>query len=141
MPRLPNPALINLSHPAKKINFILLNQMWMNVEEIREYCLRKKDAGESLPFGPDTVVFKVNGKIFLLLPLDTEQVQFNVKCDPERAEELRIQYSCVLPGYHMNKKHWNTVIVDGSVPGTLLRDWIDHSYELVMPKKKKNEKK
>ncbi|NJO25359.1 MAG: MmcQ/YjbR family DNA-binding protein, partial [Bacteroidia bacterium] len=88
------------------------------------------------PFGPDVIVFKVSGKIFLLLPLDTEQLQFNVKCNPDLALELREQYPCVLPGYHMNKKHWNTIIADGSVPVKQLQEWIDHSYELVAGKKK-----
>jgi len=109
----------------------------MDVEQIREYCLSKTGAEESLPFGPDVVVFKVEGKIFLLLPLDSDQLQFNVKCDPEKAEELREAYDCVLPGYHMNKKHWNTIIADGSASTKLLKEWIDHSYELVKGKKKK----
>lgn len=109
----------------------------MNVEQIREYCVSKTDCEESFPFGPDTLVFKVAGKIFLLLSLDGNPVSFNVKCDPAKAEELREQYDCVRPGYHMNKKHWNTVTVDGSAPGKLLQEWIDHSYELVAPKKKK----
>ncbi|MFT3705465.1 MAG: MmcQ/YjbR family DNA-binding protein [Agriterribacter sp.] len=109
----------------------------MNIELIREYCLSKPGAEESLPFGPDVVVFKVDDKIFLLLPLDTDQPQFNVKCNPDKAEELREQYDCVKPGYHMNKKHWNTVVVDGSVSTKLLKEWIDHSYELVRKKKKK----
>ncbi|MBX2922584.1 MAG: MmcQ/YjbR family DNA-binding protein [Chitinophagaceae bacterium] len=108
----------------------------MNAEQIREYCLAKTGAGESLPFGPDALVFKVDEKIFLLLSLDTSPVQFNVKCDPVKAEELREAYACVLPGYHMNKKHWNTVVIDGSVPTKLLKEWIDHSYELVRKKRK-----
>lgn len=89
-----------------------------------------------MPFGPDVVVFKVSGKIFLLLSLDTAQTQFNVKCNPEKAEELREAYSCVLPGYHMNKKHWNTIIINGTVPAHTLQSWIDHSYDLVSRKKK-----
>ena len=109
----------------------------MNVEQIREYCLSKDDTGESLPFGPDVVVFKTGGKIFLLLSLDTSPVQFNVKCDPSAAEELRARYDCVLPGYHMNKKHWNTIMVDGSASSKLLREWIDHSYNLVRVSRKK----
>ena len=109
----------------------------MNVEQIREYCILKEDAEESLPFGPDALVFKVDGKIFLLLSLDAEQPQFNVKCDPDKAEELRAEYTCVLPGYHMNKKHWNTIIVDGSVSSAILKDWIDDSYKLVRKKKKR----
>ncbi|HRP57795.1 MmcQ/YjbR family DNA-binding protein [Agriterribacter sp.] len=109
----------------------------MNVEQIREYCILKEEVEESLPFGPDTLVFKVEGKIFLLLSLDAEQPQFNVKCDPDKAEELRAEYTCVLPGYHMNKKHWNTIIVDGSASSAILKEWIDDSYNLVRKKKKR----
>ena len=108
----------------------------MNIETIRDYCLSKPGAEETLPFGPDVIVFKVNNKSFLLLPLDKEQLQFNVKCDPDLALELREQYSCVLPGWHMNKKHWNTIVVDGSAPSKLILEWIDHSYDLVNKKKK-----
>lgn len=108
----------------------------MNVEQIREYCLLKKGTEESLPFGPDTVVFKIDEKIFLLLSLDAGQPRFNVKCDPDKAEELRAGYACVLPGYHMNKKHWNTIIVDGSVSSARLKEWIDDSFTLVKKKKK-----
>ncbi len=109
----------------------------MDVEQIREYCLSKKDAEEYQPFGPDTVVFKVRDKMFLLLSLDTNPTQFNVKCDPAKAEELREAHDCVLPGYHMNKKHWNTIKVDGTVSTKFLKEWIDHSYELVKGKAKK----
>ena len=106
----------------------------MDIESIRAYCLSKPDSEEALPFGPDVLVFKVKGKIFLLLPLDTVPLRFNVKCDPERAVELREQYAAVLPGYHMNKKHWNTVVADGSISSQLLRNWIDDSYDLVRGK-------
>ena len=108
----------------------------MDVEQLREYCLMKPGADESLPFGPDNIVFKVDGKMFMLLSLDAQPTQFNVKCDPGKAEELREEYSCVLPGYHMNKLHWNTIVVDGSASSKLLKEWIDHSYELVKKKKK-----
>ncbi|OYW19521.1 MAG: MmcQ-like protein [Sphingobacteriales bacterium 12-47-4] len=108
----------------------------MNIESLRDYCLSKPGAEEALPFGPDTLVFKVNGKAFLLVGLDSEDLRFNVKCDPELALELREQYPCVLPGYHMNKKHWNTIVVDGSINDAQLREWIDHSYDLVARKKK-----
>ena len=104
----------------------------MNIEELQAYCLSKPGTEETLPFGPDTLVYKVAGKIFLLTGLDEELLQFNVKCNPDKAIELREQYACVLPGYHMNKKHWNTVVVDGTVPTRLLKEWIDHSYELVV---------
>ena len=109
----------------------------MNIESIREYCLLKPGVEESLPFGPDTLVFKSSGKIFLLTSLDSEELRFNVKCDPDKAIELREEFSCVLPGYHMNKKHWNTIVVDGSASSKQLNEWIDHSYELVNSKKKK----
>ena len=109
----------------------------MNIETIREYCLNKPGAEETLPFGPDVLVFKVHNKAFLLLPLDTEDLRFNVKCNPELALELREQYTSVLPGFHMNKKHWNTIIVDGSIPSKRIKEWIDHSYELVANPRKK----
>jgi len=112
----------------------------MNLEELRDHCMAKKGVEETLPFGPETLVFKVAGKAFLLTGFDNKPLQFNVKCDPEKALELRERYDCVKPGYHMNKKHWNTVIVDGSVPAKLLREWIDHSYELVVSGLTKNER-
>ncbi|HEY0029435.1 MAG TPA: MmcQ/YjbR family DNA-binding protein [Bacteroidia bacterium] len=103
----------------------------MNLEELRDYCVSKKGVEETLPFGPDTLVFKLQGKASLLTGFNADPLQFNVKCDPEKAIELREQFSCVQPGYHMNKKHWNTIIVDGSVSSLQLRNWIDHSYALV----------
>ena len=112
----------------------------MNIESLREYCLSKSGVEETLPFGPDTLVYKVYGKVFLLTGLDSDQLSFNVKCDPDKAIELREEFPCVQPGYHMNKKHWNTILVDGSVSSKQLKEWIDHSYELVAaksPKKKK----
>ncbi|MBL7743508.1 MAG: MmcQ/YjbR family DNA-binding protein [Chitinophagaceae bacterium] len=110
----------------------------MNIEQLRGYCLSKSGTEETLPFGPDTLVFKVKGKMFLLVGLDENPISFNVKCDPAKAIELREEYPCVQPGYHMNKKHWNTVVADGSVPSKLLKEWIDDSYELVAGKKKQN---
>ncbi len=109
----------------------------MNIEAIREYCLSKPEAEETFPFGPDTLVYKVNGKAFLLTGLDSEQFRFNVKCDPDKALELREEFPCVLPGWHMNKKHWNTIVVDGSVSFKQLKEWIDDSYNLISKKKKK----
>ena len=103
----------------------------MNIESLREYCLSKSGVEETLPFGPDTLVYKVGGKVFLLTGLDDEEFRFNVKCDPDKALELREEFACVIPGFHMNKKHWNTVVVDGSVSTRQLKEWIDHSYELV----------
>ncbi len=110
----------------------------MDIEQLREYCLSKIGTEEGLPFGPDTLVYKVGGKVFLLTGLDNEELRFNVKCQPDKAMELREQFSCVVPGYHMNKKHWNTIVVDGSVSSKQLKEWIDHSYDLVvksLPKK------
>jgi len=109
----------------------------MNIDTLREYCLSKPGVEETLPFGPDTLVFKVNGKVFLLVGLDEDPLSFNVKCDPDKAVELREEYACVLPGYHMNKKHWNTIVADGSVSSRQLKEWIDWSYDLVLQKKKK----
>ncbi|MBP7554688.1 MAG: MmcQ/YjbR family DNA-binding protein [Chitinophagaceae bacterium] len=103
----------------------------MHIESLREYCLSKPGTEETFPFGPDTLVYKVNGKIYLLAGLDEQPARFNVKCDPDKAIELRDEYPAVLPGYHMNKKHWNTVILDGSISDRLIKEWIDHSYELV----------
>ncbi len=114
----------------------------MDIEHLREYCLSKQGAEETLPFGPDTLVYKVGGKVFLLTGLDSEELRFNVKCDPDKASELREEFSCVLPGYHMNKKHWNTIVVDGSVSSRQLKEWIDDSYDLVLgslPKKRRDE--
>lgn len=109
----------------------------MDVDALREYALQLPDVEETLPFGPNNLVFKVKGKMFFLLPLDTLPVQFNVKCSPEEAIELREQYpQSVLPGYHMNKKHWNTVIVDGILSTQQLLQFIAASYQLVAGKKK-----
>ncbi len=102
----------------------------MNLEKLRSYCLSKKGVTEEFPFGENILVFKVMGKLFMLTDVDTFE-SVNLKCDPERAVELREQYDAVQPGYHMNKKHWNTVIMDGSVPDKLLKEWVDHSYDLV----------
>jgi predicted DNA-binding protein (MmcQ/YjbR family) len=104
----------------------------MDIESLREYCLLKKAVKEEFPFGDSTLVFKVRGKIFLIVSLDQSPLQFNVKCDPEWAIELREAYEAVLPGYHMNKKHWNTVLVDGRLGEKMLREMIDHSYERVV---------
>lgn len=110
----------------------------MNIELLQQYCLAKKGVTEETPFGPDNLVYKIGGKMFLLASLDAVPLQFNAKCDPEEALQLRDSFPCVLPGYHMNKKHWNTVLVDGSVSDRLLQSWIDASYQLVLeslPKK------
>ncbi|MBC7694048.1 MAG: MmcQ/YjbR family DNA-binding protein [Burkholderiales bacterium] len=112
----------------------------MHLEKLREYCLLKKGVEECTPFGDDTLVFKVVGKMFVLSGIESDPVQFNAKCDPEKAIELREKYQCVQPGYHMNKLHWNTIVCDGSVSDKLLKQWIDESYDLVLkslPKKVK----
>jgi predicted DNA-binding protein (MmcQ/YjbR family) len=114
----------------------------MNIETLQQYCLAKKGVTETLPFGPDNLVFKVGGKMFLLASLDATPLQFNVKCDPEEAVLLRDTHACVIPGYHMNKKHWNTIVADGSVGDKQLLQWIDASYNLVfhsLPQKLKQE--
>lgn len=104
----------------------------MHLEELREYCLLKKGVEECMPFGNDTLVFKVMGKMFLLSGIDSQPIQFNVKCHPEKAIELRENFPCVLPGYHMNKSHWNTIISDGRATDKQLKEWIDDSYNLVV---------
>jgi predicted DNA-binding protein (MmcQ/YjbR family) len=109
----------------------------MDIEQLRDYCLSKANVEESLPFGPDNLVFKVNNKMFLLASLDENPLRFNAKCDPEKAIQLREDHPCILPGYHMNKQHWNTVIIDGSLKTAELKELIDHSYDLVQTKAKK----
>ncbi len=103
----------------------------MNIEEYRLYCLAKEQVTEAFPFDNETLVFKVAGKVFALTNV-TEFASVNLKCDPEKAVELRDQYPAVMPGYHMNKKHWNTVLLDGSIPDRLLKTWIDDSYRNVI---------
>jgi predicted DNA-binding protein (MmcQ/YjbR family) len=114
----------------------------MNVETLREYCLSKKAVTEDFPFGESTLVFRVKNKIFLLVSLDSTPLQFNAKSEPDKAVELREQYDAVQPGYHMNKKHWNTVVIDGSIPSALIKEMIDDSYNLIvesLPKKLREE--
>lgn len=106
----------------------------MNIEILREYCISKEDVTECLPFGDDTLVFKTDGKIFALANLDGDPT-VNLKCDPALAMELREHYSSVIPGYHMNKKHWNTILLDGSISDKEVFAWIDHSYNLVRKKR------
>ena len=107
----------------------------MHIEDIRSHCLEKHQlVTEELPFGPDTLVFKIAGKVFLLIGLDqVENLSFNVKCDPEYAIELREKYDqTVFPGYHMNKKHWNTVFLGRELNPKQLTDLIDYSFDLVV---------
>ena len=105
----------------------------MNIESLREYCIAKTGSTESFPFGEDTLVFKVNKKIFALVNLDGD-LTINLKCDPAYAIELRERHPSVTPGYHMNKKHWNTIYLDGTVPDKEVFSWIDHSYDLIAGK-------
>jgi predicted DNA-binding protein (MmcQ/YjbR family) len=109
----------------------------MNIESFREFCLSMKGVTEKFPFDETTLVFYVMGKMFCLTDIDTFEM-INVKCDPDYAMELRERYPAVLPGYHMNKKHWNSLIMDGSLPESLVRQWVKDSYDLVvasLPKK------
>ncbi len=110
----------------------------MEIDELRDYCLAKAATSEGLPFGPTVLVLKVAGKLFALIALDEEEARINLKCDPERAIALREAQADIIPGYHMNKQHWNTVFTTRGLPKSLIMELIDHSYELVvasLPKK------
>ena len=115
----------------------------MNIEEIREYCLSKAYVEESFPFDEVTLVFKTGNKMFALLPLDNiDNPSVNLKCEPERNLELREKYEGIKPGFHMNKKHWNTVLLDSDVDNKTIKELIDISYTLIfdkLPKKLKEE--
>lgn len=113
----------------------------MNIEELRAYCLSFKGVEEGFPFGEEILVFSVKGKMFCLVNIEKCEY-INLKCDPEQAIELREQYTEVTAGWHMNKKHWNSVRIDGNLPTKLLKEWIATSYSLVvagLPKKIKEE--
>jgi len=112
----------------------------MNIEAFREYCLSKIGVEESFPFGPNTLVFKVLNKIFAITSLDSEIFSANLKSDPEKAIALRERYIEIQPGYHMNKKHWNTVNFEAGVHDNLLYELIDHSYDLVVRTLKKTDR-
>ncbi len=105
----------------------------MDIVILREYCVSKKGAVETFPFGDDTLVFKVHGKIFAMVNLDGD-LSINLKCDPSFAIEIRERFASVTPGYHMNKKHWNTINLDATVPDKEVFSWIDHSYDLIAGK-------
>ena len=110
----------------------------MEAEEIREYCLSKKAVTEGFPFDNETLVFKIGGKMFLLVSLEKHPATFSAKADPEWSEELRENYPQISGAYHMNKTHWNTIILDGSLDDSLVKDWIRDSYNLIfnaLPKK------
>jgi predicted DNA-binding protein (MmcQ/YjbR family) len=111
--------------------------LMIQLDSLRAYLLEKKGSTEERPFGPDTLVFKVVGKMFALITWQVAPLRLNLKCDPELALILRGQYEAVLPGYHMNKEHWNTVVLDGTIPDAELRGMIDHSYDLVVKSLKK----
>jgi predicted DNA-binding protein (MmcQ/YjbR family) len=106
----------------------------MNPAELRDYCLSFTGAEETFPFGPETSVFKVAGKMFALSQLGADSLRVSLKCKPELAEGLRGAHAAVLPGYHLNKRHWNSVIIDGSVPDDAVRNMIEDSYDLVVSK-------
>lgn len=113
----------------------------MNFEDFREYCLGKPFVSEGFPFDQSTLVFKVGGKMFALVDIDVFD-SVNLKSDPEKAIDLRETYSGIIPGYHMNKKHWNTVMINSDVSDQLLKEMIDDSYQLVylsLPKKMRDE--
>lgn len=113
----------------------------LDIEQIRDYCLQKKATIECFPFDDTTLVFKVMDKMFALASLEKHPVQISLKCDPERAIALRIEYDGIITGaYHLNKKHWNSVVIDGYLPNSLVCELIDHSYNLVVASLKKSEK-
>ncbi len=109
----------------------------MNIEEFRNYCLNKKGVEETFPFDENTLVFKVMGKMFALTGLQREEFQVNLKCDPDYAVELREEYEDIIAGYHMSKKHWNTVFFENGLETKFLCELIDQSYDLVVKKLKK----
>ena len=104
----------------------------MNSAELRDHCLSYPGARETFPFGPETSVFKVGGKMFALSQLGADSLRVSLKCEPQLAEALRQTYAAVLPGYHLNKRHWNTVVIDGSLSAQMLEDLIEDSYDLVV---------
>jgi predicted DNA-binding protein (MmcQ/YjbR family) len=140
--------ILNFSHSSNAVLYLVLfcgylaekSANVMHHEEIRAYCLLKPGVEECFPFDETTLVFKVGGKMFLLLSLDANPPEMNVKCEPEKALELRGRYDCVQPGYHMSKKHWNTVSCDGSLPRKIIFGWINDSYELVLASLPKDRK-
>jgi predicted DNA-binding protein (MmcQ/YjbR family) len=104
----------------------------VDAAELRRWCLAQTGAVEDFPFGPETSVFKVAGKMFALSALDRTPLEVSVKCEPELAVQLRGTYAAIRPGYHLNKRHWNTVTLDGSLPDELIRDLVEDSYDLVV---------
>jgi predicted DNA-binding protein (MmcQ/YjbR family) len=121
-------AWSSLETPDGRVHYV------MNPAELRDHCLSYTGAEETFPFGPETSVFKVAGKMFALSQLGADSLRVSLKCEPQLAEGLRGAHAAVLPGYHLNKRHWNTVIIDGSVPDDAIRDMIEDSYDLVVSK-------
>ena len=114
----------------------------MNIEELRDYCLSLKGTTDEFPFDDVTLVIKVQGKMFALIPLDNPETQISLKCDPERAVQLREEYEAIVQAWHFNKKHWNTVFIKPSISRKFLCELINHSYDLVvagLPRKLKEE--
>ena len=112
----------------------------MNLEELCTYCLQKKGTSIDFPFDDVTMVIKVGDKMFILIAINNDPLRINLKCDPFIAEGLRERYDAVAPGYHMNKKHWNTVIMNNTIPDDIIKEMIDDSYELVFSKLTKQNK-
>ncbi|HON79475.1 MAG TPA: MmcQ/YjbR family DNA-binding protein [Spirochaetota bacterium] len=112
----------------------------LTLKKIRSYCSRKKGVSEDFPFDMETLVLRVGSKIFLLSDINEKPFRMNLKCDPFRSMVLREKYNQITPGYHMNKKHWNTVLVDGVIPDNEVLELVDHSYELVLKGMKKSER-
>lgn len=108
--------------------------------DLKKYLLNKPEAVEDFPFGPEVAVYKVRGKMFALIGRENNEARMNLKCDPVEAEQLRMVFDAVLPGYHMNKKHWNTVVINGSIPDAEVKRMIDNSYALVVKKLGKSAK-
>jgi len=107
----------------------------MNAAALRKACLAMTGAEETFPFGPENSVFKVSGKVFAISRLDREPpLRISLKCEPGLAEQLRVSHAAITPGYHLNKRHWNTVVLDGSVPAEEVWELVDHSYDLVVAK-------
>ncbi len=126
---------------STEISFQIISKM--NVEQVREHCLSLKAVTEDMPFGDDTIVFRVYQKIFALVSLSGNNM-VNLKCDPARAIELREEYAAIIPGYHMNKAHWNSVHLDGNLKDELIKELVEHSYQLIvlsLPKNKQEELK
>ncbi len=128
-------AFMKNTHISTELNFIN-----MNIEEYRNFCLSLKATSEDLPFDANTLVFKVKNKMFALTNIETF-ASINLKCDPENAILLREKYQAVNPGFHMNKKHWNTITVDGTIPNKLILEWTKDSYNLVISKLPKKTQK